>query len=496
MKILVLELARLGDILQSWPALRALKRTNPNAEIHVLTRDRFKAALEGNIAVDKIHLLPSREWVAPLVEKDFNVKAAHDLIGEFLTKMKAENFDWIINFSFSPISSYITHAVAGANTRVSGYTRTADGFLAIPDDMSAYFYAQVGHLKPNRYHLAEIFATMVGADLIALDWAPPMGTKRQVGTANILIHVGASEVRKSISAVKWTTIINQFQKIFTDRQQVKIGIIGVAAESALAEQIMASVPEGSVENYVGKTNFKELFELIGSAGLLVGADSAPMHMASLTATPCLNLSLSSVNFWETGPRAPRSVVLKGNDETDFVSDTVANAMRKILMGEKADLSAVTVQEGAPSYWCLEPRGADFQWKFIKAIYMNESFPLNNQPLFKDGIYKLDDINSLMIEQLEKLQKGVEIAKIGSIIDRGEDIIQTISKLVPDLSPLIRWYNTEKIRLGPDSHEVLVQKCLGIHMLLQKVLDLYKEFYNEASVPESILMSASASVSEE
>ncbi len=31
----------------SWPALRALRRLHPEAEIHLLTRPRFEGAVEG-----------------------------------------------------------------------------------------------------------------------------------------------------------------------------------------------------------------------------------------------------------------------------------------------------------------------------------------------------------------------------------------------------------------------------------------------------------------
>ncbi len=476
MKILVLELARLGDTFQTWPALRGLKRTHPEAQIEVLTRARYQAALEGLDVISKIRLLPSADFVAPLLEPQMDVKTAHDRMGKFVDELKNEKYDWILNFSFSPVSSYLTHAISHETTKISGYSRTADGFLAIPDDMSAYFYAQVGVNRPNRYHLAEIFATMAGVDLTPEDWQEPKGLTAHPTTPDVLIHVGASDGKKTISPIKWATIINQFSKI----SEATIGLVGVASESAIAEQITASIAEGRVQNFVGKTGLKELFSMIKKAKLVVGADSAPMHMASLTQTPCVNLSLSTVNFWETGPRAMGSVVLKGADETEFASDRVAMAMKRALKGEKQELSAVIVQEGTPSYWCLEPKNADFQWNFLKAIYMSEDFPASDSELFRDGIVKLADINHLMIDQMNAVKNGTELAKVASIIDRGEEIIQTIGQLVPVLSPLVRWYQTEKIRIGPDAPDKLLDRSLGIQMLLQKVLDLYLESYGMSS----------------
>jgi ADP-heptose:LPS heptosyltransferase len=471
-KILVLELARLGDIFQSWPALRALKRLHPQAQIEVLSRGRFQAALEGLEVVSKIRLLPTQEIMSPLFETQLDVKTAHARMSAFVQELKDEKYDWILNFSFSPFSSYLTRCLAHEHTKVCGYSRTTDGFLAIPDDMSAYFYAQVGVNRPNRFHLADIFGTMVAADLIEEDWRGPKGLIANPQAPDVLVHIGASEQKKQISPIKWATILNQFMKL----KDVRIGLIGAAGEVEIANQILSSVSSEKILNFVGETNLSQLFALIKGAKLVVGADSAPMHMASLTRTPCVNLSLAAVNFWETGPRAPGSYILRGQDETELASDKVAMVMKRALMGEKQDLSVIAVQNGSPSYWALQPKDADFQWNFIRAIYMGEDFPSNEAPLFRDGIIKLVDINLLMIDQMEQIKKGVDLRKVASIIDRGEEIIETIGKLVPALSPLIRWYQTEKVRIGPDTQEKLLERSLNVQNLLQKVLQLYLDSY--------------------
>ena len=167
MKILVLQLARLGDIYMSWPAIRALRRQFPEAEIHVLTRPRFAGAFEGLTAVHKIHLLPTKDILAPLVQPKMAVQESFDRLTKFVDELYFMNFDKVYNLSFSPLSSYLTHYVSNSETEVHGYTRFRDGFFCIPDDMSAYFYAQVGIDRPNRFHLIEIFGSIVGSDLVA-----------------------------------------------------------------------------------------------------------------------------------------------------------------------------------------------------------------------------------------------------------------------------------------------------------------------------------------
>ena len=61
MKILILQLARLGDLYMSWPAMKALRRQYPTAEIHLMVRSSFKEAMVGNNSVNKIIELNSEK---------------------------------------------------------------------------------------------------------------------------------------------------------------------------------------------------------------------------------------------------------------------------------------------------------------------------------------------------------------------------------------------------------------------------------------------------
>jgi ADP-heptose:LPS heptosyltransferase len=477
MKILVLQLARLGDLFLSWPALRALRRKYPDAQIEVLTRSRFQEALRGCDAISKIRILDTTAILGPLIGDEPNIPEAFKQTENAVHELKAESYDWIVNFSFSPASSYLTSAIAGKQTQISGYTRSSDGYLAIPDDMSAYFYAQVGPGKSNRFHLAEIFGTMVDMDLAELDWAPPSFIKAPARTREgIVIHVGASEAKKSISPAKWSAVINQIRK-FSDQH---IFLIGAKHERALAEKILDSVPTEQVKNLVGETSLEDTFRLISHSAVLIGCDSAPIHMASLTQTPCLNLSLASVNFWETGPRSPRSFVLKASSEEDLPSDKVAGVVQKIVENQSVDVSVITGLVGTPSFRALLPRDQEFQWNLINAIYRGEEFPESPDQNFSDALEKLSDVNQLMIEQMQFISGGGDLQKVAGIINRGEEIIQTIAQLSPNLSPLIRWYQTEKLRIGPASGAEVLAKTLEIHQLLAKALALYQspEFQTE------------------
>lgn len=473
MKVLIIQLARLGDILQTWPALAAFKEKHPQSEIHVLCREKFSAAYYSCPHVDQVHILPTKAVLSPLIATECDVKSSYDSLSVFLEDLKSHNFETIFNLSFSPVSSYIAHQIEGVSTAI-GYTRFSDGFLSIPDDMSAYFYAQVGPGRHNRYHLAEVFGTLLGVDLSYRHWGYPL-KKENIKRHQVLMHVGASEAHKTMSVEKTTAIINHLLKVGL----ADIALIGSENESQKAETALAGVPGTTVHNYVGKTNFEELVHLIAGASVVIGPDSAPMHIAALTGTPCLNISLGNTNFWETGPRSLGSCVLRGTEENEIASDKIASVALKIVEGGKQDLGVIQTKLGTPSYEVFTPKDKDFAWRFCQAIYTGSEFPDPIDEIFLDGVVRLQEVNQLIMEQLISIENGVEVEKVAPIIDRGEEIISTISGIVPSLGILVRWYQTEKLRIGPGEIGIILKRTMDIHKLLGQVL----EIYNPTSRPE-------------
>src|SRR5689334_7931860 len=78
MKILIIRFSSIGDIVLTTPVIRCLKKQLPDAEVHYLTKASFKAVLEANPYIDKIHCL----------QDDLQV---------IIPALQAENFDYVID---------------------------------------------------------------------------------------------------------------------------------------------------------------------------------------------------------------------------------------------------------------------------------------------------------------------------------------------------------------------------------------------------------------
>lgn len=485
MKILVLQLARLGDIYMTWPVMRALKRLHPSAELHFLTRPRFEAAVQGLSAIDKHWVLPSSEILAPLIQDQPDTESSLQKMDQFVGTLNEEKFDWIINFTFSPFSSYLTHALSGPKTRVNGYTRFNDGSLRFADELSAYFYAQVGIGKPNRVHVSDLFAAMIDIEYVPEDWGDPevIASPHVLPDNYLAVHIGASEQHKALSAGKWTEFLAKMGSLKSDYSFV---LIGAESEKAIAGKITSGLPSHTVIDLVGKTKMPELFDIIRNAEMLIGCDSAPIHIASLTDTPTFNISLGRVNFWETGPKSSLAFIHQAADDESIQASLVAQQVYKLLSGSLPS-GLIARSGGLASYELQESSGASFQWRLVQALYLGAAYPLAEQMNIVQGAMKLNDINNFAMEQLALVAKN-GVAAVAPFLARAEEVIESISRLVPELSPLISWYHAEKIRIGPGSVEEVCAATLSVHERLGRHLHVYipQEEFNDEEVGHGAL----------
>jgi ADP-heptose:LPS heptosyltransferase len=469
MKILVLQLARLGDIYMSWPALRAIKRTYPNAEIHVMTRSRFESALDGLSVVDRRWTLPTTSIIEPLVRDEVDLVQSFNRMDGFVQELQNEKFDWIVNFTFSPFSSYLTHSLTTPNTKVTGYTRHQDGSLALNDEVSAYFYAQVGLDGANRVHLADVFGSLIGVEYTEEDWIGPhaITEKLNLSDAFITCHIGASQDHKSLTPTQWGRLIRYVNQ---RHPNLKIALIGSESERNRIPEIRQAAPTAPILDFVGKTKIYELFEILQKTELLVGGDSAPMHMASLTDTPSLNISTGNVNFWETGPKATLSFVYRQEGLTDVHADRLGEIISSLLEGQVAP-ELITRTAGMVSYQIEESPAQRFAWDLVQAIYMGGSYPLAERMETVQAAMKLTEINNFALEQLALIPtKGIEA--VTPYLDRAEEIINTICRFAPELSPLVSWYGAEKVRIAPGSPEQILSATVDVHTALRRHLSVY------------------------
>src|SRR3954468_247924 len=86
-RCLVIQLARLGDTLQSLMALRAAKQLYPNLEIHFVAREKFAHAARKVPWLQSVITLPTDALLGPMVRGEKNEEQALGEVARWLAPL-------------------------------------------------------------------------------------------------------------------------------------------------------------------------------------------------------------------------------------------------------------------------------------------------------------------------------------------------------------------------------------------------------------------------
>ncbi|MEO0334754.1 MAG: glycosyltransferase family 9 protein [Pseudomonadota bacterium] len=472
MKILVAQLARLGDIYLTWPILNGLIRQNPDAEIHFLVRERYASACVGLNPAIKIHQLDTAHILEPAITDAFEEQSLRRL-DKFVQPLLAEKFDKVINLSFSPFSSFFIHAFEREGAQIAGYTRHSDGFFQVADDGSAYFYAQVGTHSFNRYHLLDVFALIAGIRLQSSDMCgPDVGPSPDVDAeAYICLHVGASQSEKAIPP----NVIADIVRKICGEEKLHLVLIGSSEErDAIDRALQGEDFEGHLLNFVGKTTVEQATALVSKAYLIIGADSFAMHVGTLSSTPCINLSCDFVNYWETGPLSQSSRIIYENVMEDHSVDSVWRALAEIIefSAESEFIQCQSERLGEPRFFGSKSAEGEFQWNLISALYSGGSFPVLDDFSVYKNLVALANISTVALEALSEIHDPDKRRSASELLGQIDTAIEGLGKNDPNLFPVVRWFQTEKVRIGPLDFDELLSRTQVLYESLLKVSRIY------------------------
>ena len=309
-KIMVRAANWLGDAVMSIPALEALRKRFPAAEIVVIAKPW----------VSELY------WHHPAVNRQIVYDADGKHRGpsgfrELLKSLRAEQFDAAILFQNAFHAAWMAWR-AGIAVRI-GYARDGRSPL-LTDAVSLPPRAAYSHQA--YYYLQLLFrGGIIATPNPARSWDEPMlkltdaersWAERQLNALGlggprylVGIHPGASFG----PAKRW--LPERFAAL-ADRLVGALGadvlIFGTAGEKPLAEQI-AQAMQHSPLVVAGQTSLRQLMALLGQCRLLITNDSGPMHVAAGLALPLVSI-FGSTDERATGPLSPRARVVKAQVE--------------------------------------------------------------------------------------------------------------------------------------------------------------------------------------
>ncbi len=302
--ILLIQLGDIGDVLLSFPAIRALKENFPRADVFVAVREKAKELIEecpwaaGVISVKE----EKRSWTEELSYQ-----------ARFFSGLRAHRFDLAIDMKAGDRAAFLA-LLSGAKQRVGIYAY--DGklwrnrvftHLALPD-------------QPPGRHMAEHYLSLLDEFGIRTDHVWPelvpsearlreardLLKKEEVPTDRPVIALQPFSLwpYKEWGAKKYAGLI----RWLISHYRVSVIVTGSGDERAKADAMMNECPPNTV-NLAGKTPIGILPAVFRLCKLFIGVDSAGMHIAAAAGIPTVSIfGPSSSMDW--APRGERHLVVR------------------------------------------------------------------------------------------------------------------------------------------------------------------------------------------
>lgn len=309
-QVLIINITRMGDLVQTIPLLGRLMHEWPGVQIDLVVDKAFAgmAALLPGIRHVLAYDFQGLINESRAMGKD--VVTLYREVSSWAKPLADTHYDRVINLTFNRRSGLLTAYIGGSDIR--GVTTAHDGASVLHSPWFNYFVDMHEHRRFNRFNLVDIYALggsgpgphtslQLSITEAATEWAQQFLHTGKDSTTIIAVQIGASEAIKAWRPESFGRTMAAISRLIP----VTFVLIGTPAESEAVREAIAAYrsAEGSAAliDAVGKTDLPKLAAVLSQCRLLLTNDTGPMHVAVGVGTPIIDLSVGHVDFNETGP---------------------------------------------------------------------------------------------------------------------------------------------------------------------------------------------------
>jgi lipopolysaccharide heptosyltransferase I len=338
-KFLIIRLSSIGDIVHALPAVSALGRTLPEAEIHWIVETRHARLLEGNPFVQRVVTIDTHAW-----RKSLASGATFSAIWKEIKTLRREHYDAAIDFQ-GLYKSALIGWLSGARERLG----LAESRLREP--AAGFFYSKRISARGVEHVIELNFALLESLGVPRPEraqWEFPLPSSREdeefvayaldgQGTKDfIILNPGGGWQSKCWSPEDYAELI----RVCSPELGCDFLLTGSSAEEPLIQRIIEQ--SGSRRARYFPSTVTQFIALARRARLLVAGDTGPLHLATAVRIPVVAL-FGPTDPARNGPFSPEDITLWNRGTIDYTRraakarylpgisvESVAAAMRRRL----------------------------------------------------------------------------------------------------------------------------------------------------------------------
>jgi len=287
-RILVIQLRRLGDVMMTTPLLRQLRRAMPRARIDLLSEEASRPLVGLNPHLDEFIRMPAHATLVDLLD--------------MARLLRARRYDWVIDCQGLPKTALLARST-GAPVRV-GY---GGRWWRRPAYTARHVAAGAEYSARDKLRLlARLLDGCAAPDLADLDLEIPVGPEvRRAGEAFCRSWFDGAPVlppARPDGPRRWPVaalfgVSRRSYKVWPPEHLVEIGrrlerrglrpfLVFGPGEAEAALRVAAGLGPGALVDYP-VPGILVLKEILARCALFVGNDGGPKHLASASGIPAV-----------------------------------------------------------------------------------------------------------------------------------------------------------------------------------------------------------------
>jgi 3-deoxy-D-manno-octulosonic-acid transferase/heptosyltransferase-1 len=311
--ILIVKLSAIGDVIQTFPMVEALKKQYPQARIDWVVEEDASDILVGYPVLNRVIISRRKSWQKFLFQRQ-KIRGTLREIGRFIHDLRGQDYDWVIDNHGVFKSGLLVFLSRGR--RKIGFEASA----GIADEGNYLFTNERYRPLSIERHALERYLNLVyqigvEAGPASLEFfVPPEFRKkaedllRENGFLSrpiVVIHPMAKWETKQWPLENFARLISAFSQ-----RRASVVVTGGREDEEPVREILRQVNSSSkVLNLVGRTGLRELAGIFILSNLVLTPDTGPMHLAAAVKAPLIAL-FGPTAPWRTGPYGDDHVILR------------------------------------------------------------------------------------------------------------------------------------------------------------------------------------------
>jgi len=302
-KILVIQVAKIGDLVCTTPVFREIKKKFPTSHLTVLVISRTKDVLKNNPRVDEVISISDY----PNIGDKFKL----------LSKLRKEKYDWALSLlpgSFNSIIGFwslipnrvgTTHKYSGEIAKFSSFFNNHCLEYKRHTSLMRHYLSSLKFLGIEEFSEEKEIFIRPEEEKKASDFLKA----QDLNSDDLLIGIS---VTSGVKIKEWeATKFARLADRLAEGKNAKIIFIGSTDDNFRVKEVQEGMMHGNSINACGIFKLHELPALLKKLRLFISVDNGSLHMADAVGVPVVDI-VGPIDTDELYPLNNRSKIIKKN----------------------------------------------------------------------------------------------------------------------------------------------------------------------------------------